>query len=143
MQETVNQRVARYRKLRDLNQAELAEKIGMKASTYSQMERSGNISAQRLLDIALVLKVDVGFLLYGDPEWIDETITLKRPPVVDPYPRRPEPDISDVDIILTNKDERIIKMYHDFDKEERAEFDRFLNDLYQKSRDKKKKKIDK
>lgn len=54
---TINERVAFYRKLRGMRQEDLAHKIGMKPSTYSQMERSGEISAARLLKIAEALDI--------------------------------------------------------------------------------------
>ena len=54
---TINERVAFYRKLRGMRQEDLAHKIKMKSSTYSQMERSGEISASRLLKIAEALDI--------------------------------------------------------------------------------------
>ena len=39
MSETINQRIALYRKIANLTQTQAAEKLGMKCSTYSQMER--------------------------------------------------------------------------------------------------------
>ena len=39
MGDTINERIALYRKMANLTQTEAAEKMGMKYSTYSQMER--------------------------------------------------------------------------------------------------------
>lgn len=64
--ETINQRITRIRKSKKITQKEMAERLGMKESTYSQMERQGNISAQTLLSIAAVLEVDINLLLYGE-----------------------------------------------------------------------------
>lgn len=54
---SINERVAFYRKLRGMRQEDLAHKINMKPSSYSQMERSGEISASRLLKIAEALDI--------------------------------------------------------------------------------------
>ena len=64
--ESLNKRIARLRKAKGLKQADMAERLGLKESTYSQMERQGNITAQKLLDIAAILGVDVNVLLYGE-----------------------------------------------------------------------------
>ena len=53
----VNRRIALYRKMANLTQTEVAEKMGMKCSTYSQMERKGSISTERLLTICKILGV--------------------------------------------------------------------------------------
>ena len=53
-----NDRIRQLRKKKGLSQAELAERLGMKTSTYSQMERSGKILAQTILDIAAILEID-------------------------------------------------------------------------------------
>ena len=55
---TINQRVAIYRKMANLTQTEAAERLGMKCSTYSQMERKGNISVDKLMAIAEVFGVN-------------------------------------------------------------------------------------
>ena len=47
MDKLINQRIALYRKMANLTQTEVAEKMGMKCSTYSQMERKGSISSER------------------------------------------------------------------------------------------------
>lgn len=65
MAESINERIKVWRKKRGLSQAELAEKLGMKSSTYSQCERSGTISCEMLIKIAHILTVDVRELLFG------------------------------------------------------------------------------
>ena len=64
--ETINQRVRKYRKDLFLNQSDVAQMLGMKTSTYSQMERMGNITCDTLLKLTKILKVDVLKLLYGE-----------------------------------------------------------------------------
>ena len=64
--ETINQRVKKQRKELFLSQADVAQMLDMKTSTYSQMERMGNITCETLLKLTEILKVDVLKLLYGE-----------------------------------------------------------------------------
>ena len=61
MDKSINQRIILYRKMANLTQTEVAEKMGMKCSTYSQMERKGSISTERLLALADIFGV-ISFL---------------------------------------------------------------------------------
>lgn len=61
----INKRIRTLRKLRDLTQAETANILGMKLSTYSQMERKGNIPASVLKRIAEIFNTDIYYILYG------------------------------------------------------------------------------
>ena len=67
----INQRVARYRKLKDLNQTQMADFMGIKTSTYSQKERKGKITAEEIVKIADILNINVNALLYGEVEKIN------------------------------------------------------------------------
>ena len=125
--ETINQRVAKCRKLADLNQAEAAEKLGMKTSTYSQMERKGKISAERLLKLAQIFNVHPNVLLYGDaympfPEETQQ-VSVSKPVVADD---------NTLLAILTNTEENIIKIYRNLSKEDRAEVKAFILDKFKK-----------
>ncbi|MBR2040373.1 MAG: helix-turn-helix transcriptional regulator [Clostridia bacterium] len=62
----INQRVRELRVSRKVNQKTLGKVLGIKTSTYSQMERKGNISAERLRLIAEYFKVDYNYLLSGE-----------------------------------------------------------------------------
>lgn len=62
---TINQRVKELRTSRNVSQETLGMFLGIKTSTYSQMERAGIISAERLKLIAEFFNVDYEFLLYG------------------------------------------------------------------------------
>ncbi len=143
MKETVNQRIARLRKLRGLTQAEMAEKLGMKSSTYSQMERTGNITTQRLIDIANILKVRVSDLLYDDPEAFSAPIVLNSAPVVEQMGFATERVEPKIDLILTQKEEMLVKIYRQFDKEQKAEIDKVINDMYKIFKEEKRKKAGK
>ena len=143
--ETINQRVAKCRKLADLNQAEAAEKLGMKTSSYSQMERKGKISAERLLKLAQIFNVHPNVLLYGDaympfpeetqqvsiskPVVADDNTLLASQPITEPV-TVPENIVSNS--ILTNTEENIIKIYRNLSKEDRAEVKAFILDKFKK-----------
>ena len=86
----INKRVTHYRKEARLTQAQVADLIGMKSSSYSQMEREGDISAERIVKLAEIFKIDVRLLLYGQelrfleeepqPPEGEETVVLSKPP---------------------------------------------------------------
>ena len=65
----INKRVVQYRKQAHLTQSEVAEYLGMKSSTYSQMERVGDISAEKIIKLAEVFNVDVRCLLYEEKDF--------------------------------------------------------------------------
>lgn len=67
MDKSINQRILLYRKMANLTQTEVAEKMGMKCSTYSQMERKGSINSERLLALSKILGVTPEMLLYESP----------------------------------------------------------------------------
>ncbi len=62
----INRRVKAERIRKGYTQEKLAFALNFKTSTYSQMERTGNISAEALIEIADVLNVDIIDLLYGN-----------------------------------------------------------------------------
>ena len=78
--ETVNKRIARYRRVAGLKQKEMAELLGMKFSTYSEKERNGTIESDFLLKIATILDIDPILLLCGDKKWepIQPTFSLTK-----------------------------------------------------------------
>ena len=65
MSNSINQNVASCRKLVGLKQSDVAEKLNLKTSTYSQMERKGNITAEMIVRLAELFKISPLILLYG------------------------------------------------------------------------------
>ena len=65
MLETINQRICFYRKKLKLTQSQVGKMLGVKTSTYSQMERRGNITCENLIKLSEILSVDTLTLLYG------------------------------------------------------------------------------
>ena len=107
--ETINQRVSRCRKLAGFTQERAAEELGIKHSTYSQMERKGNISAQMVLSLAEIFNVHPYDILYSEEERPEP---VNASPPSDPVPP-PEPEI-----ILTNLEQNIIKILRNIPKHE-------------------------
>ena len=66
LEETINQRITRYRKMLGYSQAQAADLLDMKHSTYSLKERGGDIDCKTLIKISDVFGVDVKVLLYGE-----------------------------------------------------------------------------
>ena len=62
----INQRIKDLRVSRNVPQKEMAELLGVKVSTYSQMERKGTIPAEKLKRIANFFCVDYAVLLDGE-----------------------------------------------------------------------------
>lgn len=81
----VNARIRALRKKHKFTQAELGKMLGYKTSTYSQMERKGNIDTELLKNLCKVFNVDVKYLLFGE---------VPEPKIITPEPPKPpEPEI--------------------------------------------------
>lgn len=65
MEKEINKRIRKYRKDAHLTQEKTANALGIKCSTYSQMERKGNIRADIAIKLADIFKVDPDFIIYG------------------------------------------------------------------------------
>lgn len=63
---TINERIRHFRKRLKYTQADVAKMLDMKISTYSQMERKGNITCETLIKLTDILKTDALTLLYGE-----------------------------------------------------------------------------
>lgn len=81
----VNARIRALRKKYAFTQEELGKMLGYKTSTYSQIERKGNIDTKLLKDLSKVFDVDVKYLLFGE---------VPEPKIITPEPPKPpEPEI--------------------------------------------------
>lgn len=137
MNETINQRVAKCRKLANLTQTDVAEKLGMKCSTYSQMERKGIISAERLSKMADIFNVSPYYLLTGEEPAVYET-----PPVVSTEAKheegvlRQEPaTIPKKEIfIVTKKEESLLKIIRNFSKPNYDRVMKFVETIYREEK---------
>lgn len=63
--ETINQRIAKYRRFVGYTQAQMAEMLNMNASTYAGKEQKGRIDCEMLIEISRILEVEIDVLLFG------------------------------------------------------------------------------
>ena len=97
----------------------------MKGSTYSQMEREGNIPAQRLLQIADVLGIEPRLLFEGEKpvaitETNDDIININEPK------KELEPVVQDV---FSQKEINMMKIYRILPQHKKNKFYEFLTGL--------------
>ncbi len=64
--ESINKRITYYREKAGYTKRQMAEKMGLKYTTYCRMENEGKIFVENLKILADVLDVDERVLLYGD-----------------------------------------------------------------------------
>ena len=141
MSDTINQRIALYRKMANLTQTEPAERMGMKYSTYSQMERKGNISAERLRALSEILGVKPEILLYGQEgkqnkelnfsaEKTEISNTLRQPSVL----AENTPSFAPAPFVPNRKEENILKILRNLPKEDYDEVIALINKKYKASK---------
>ena len=146
MTETINERIARCRKLANLTQTETAEKMGMKCSTYSQMERKGSISTDRLLILSHIFNVSPITLLFGtdidsnDNKSTGNTLNLEPQNEIKPALSQNgdfyENNFKSAPFIVSHKEENILKILRNLPKNSRDEIIEFINQKYQESKKK-------
>ncbi|MBO5321288.1 MAG: helix-turn-helix domain-containing protein [Clostridia bacterium] len=110
---TLNERIAECRNKSGKNQTEVAEMLGIKCSTYSQMERKGIVSADRLFKLAKIFGVTPCYLYDGTepcrpqepdsimPQTEGEMTTLNSPQI---------PFFKNDVFVITKKEENLIKI---------------------------------
>lgn len=140
---TVNQRVAIYRKMANLTQTEAAERLGMKCSTYSQMERKGNISVEKLFSIAKAFGIDPEVLLHDPmeppkrestppaklPRPTERINTVLREPVLTPDLQPP--------FLITKNEENLLTVLRNLPKSDYDDVRNYINEKYRNAKTKK------
>ena len=140
MPDSINERIRKYRIAKKLKQSELGEKLGLKCSTYSQMERKGTISVEMALKIAKILEIDPGLIIYGNETENKLEITpIKPQKVVANAPRTAieelygEPKKKEHDgefpFKLSNTEKNVITAYHYLTKPEQKEVRVFIDNV--------------
>ena len=126
MDKSINKRVRIYRKRAGLTQNELAERLGMKGSTYSQMEREGNIPANRLLQVADVLGIEPSILFEGEKVIVPE-VEVPVVEIAEPDPIFvPQPDPLE---ILSHKERNILKIFRFLPQEKKNKLYKYIMEL--------------
>ena len=134
MSETINQRVKKYRKLSNLTQREVSEKLDMKEPTYSQMERKGSISADMIKQLAELFGISTEALLY-DTSQSDNPFGL--PVLTGTRLYEPSPLLthsSDTGLVLSKREENIIKILKNLPRKDRDEVIAFIEEKYKKNK---------
>ncbi len=130
----VNQRIAKCRKRAGLRQEDMAEKLNIKPTTYSQMERNGNITAERLFAMAEIFGVTPCTLYYGKELCNKENpLSVKEVPTLalnQSAPHTPEKKI----FIPSKKEESLLSLLRNFSKEDAAKIYDLAGKLYQESK---------
>ena len=117
----INKRICEIRTKRGLTQSDVAERLDMKTTTYSQMEREGRIPANRIVDIAEILDVDPMFLLNGvEP--------LRQEPALP----KPEPENEPMELVLSNREKNNIEMLRNMKDEDREAAFKIIKELHDK-----------
>ena len=117
MSNEINQRIRSIRKELGIKQKEVAEYLGIKESTYSQMERTGNITCETAVKIARIFETDLNYLILG----------LEPTAIIPPQ----EKEIFEEDkLILTPNEESIITILRHFSKQDREECIKFIEKKY-------------
>ncbi len=119
MDSSINERLKKFRKSKGMRQEDLANKIGIKPTTYSQMERTGGITCERLLQLAAALEIDPNYLLTGE-NWTP--------------PPPPEPTNSKYDFLeKTSRQElEMIKVITLLNSKQRKAVFQYAYDIFQK-----------
>ncbi len=112
MKSTVNQRIREARKNKHYSQEQVGEFIGMKCSTYSQMERKGSISVDKALLLADILDADPYYIIFGKNKENLFEFTPTSPEIL--VVNEPDNFIDQIkkgqeELILTNSEKNIIK----------------------------------
>ena len=121
MNNEINKRIAHYRKLAGFSQTQVAEMLGLKISTYSQRERVGDISAECLKKLSVILDVSAEILLFGEEKKAEAILPKPKPePEVKFEPEQnAEPNLTPV--LLDRKEKDIITMYRNVRKSKKQE----------------------
>ena len=140
---TVNQRVAIYRKMANLTQTEAAERLGMKCSTYSQMERKGHISVDKLIAIAAAFGIEPSILLRDPMELTSEQSRPVEQPAAPAKPEMPifrEPVVAPASrpaFVISRNEENMLTILRNLPKADLDEVRSLINEKYQNSKKKK------
>ena len=136
---SLKERVVYCRKLLGYNQTQLAELMGMKPSTYSNMERSGNFSAIRLIDIAKALGISSNLLFNGVEEDAPVKIITNTQNVKIETLNQEIGDIDISPITYTRKEDQYFRIVHNMPKKYKEEVFEFIQEKYNEVKYKKSK----
>ncbi len=121
--ETINSRIASYRKLAGFTQEEAASLLNMKRSAYARMEKVGSPTPEQIKQIAELYRISVAMLLYGEDFALNSgngsagRVTLKQPSDRDIFP-------------LTTTEINAIRLLREFNEEDTKKVVDLINEIY-------------
>lgn len=129
MPDKINQRIKDAREKLGLKQYQVAQLLDMKESTYSQMERSGKINSERIVELSKILNVSTDYLLTGETPLdfspLDNSNSvLKEEPFYESEPQ----------ITLSQNEISIITILRNFPKNVREEVIDFIEQKYKETK---------
>lgn len=129
MPDKINQRIKESREKLGLKQYQVARQLDMKESTYSQMERSGKISSEKVVELSKILKVSTDYLLTGDDSIdfspLENGNSVLREESI--FEKEPE-------IILSQNEISIITILRNFPKNVREEVIDYIEKKYKETK---------
>ena len=120
MPNEINQRIRKIRKELRIKQKDVAAALGIKDSTYSQMERTGIITCETAIKLVKIFGTNLDFLLLGLESSID----------IPPKKEETTPPPDEDKIILTPNEQSIITVLRHFSKQDREECIAFIERKY-------------
>ena len=134
---TLNERIAECRNKSGKNQTEVAEMLGIKCSTYSQMERKGIISADRLFEMAKIFGISPCYL-FNETEPCREEVKTSIVPQTENMPsilNQPEIPMIKRDVfVVTKKEENLIKILRKLSKDDYNATMKFIEEMNRKQK---------
>ena len=134
---TVNERIAKYRRLSNLTQTDMAEKLNIKCSTYSQMERKGIVSAERLFQMAEIFGVSPCELFDGVEPCKQESSPFASTGENNQaliFHQPPMPKIEKEVFTVTKKEENLIKIIRNLSKANYDKTIKFIEEIYKEEK---------
>lgn len=131
----VNKRIKETRKKLHYTQGQVAEYMGMKCSTYSQMERKGSISVERAKKLAEILGADPDYIIYGQQQNDSVDFSPETPvslPVNDPQSFLDMIKNGQEELVLTNREKNIIKNYRELKENDKKDLWDYIQSKLQK-----------
>lgn len=129
MPDKINLRIKQSREKAGLKQYQVAQLLNMKNSTYSQMERSGKITSEKVIELSKILNVSIDYLLKGEEKLdfspVESNSTVFRDNVF--YEKEPEFRLSQNEI-------SIITILRNFPKNVREEVIDYIEQKYKETK---------
>ena len=125
----INKRIAGYRKLAGLTQAQAADLLGLKRNTYARMEKYGNPSPDMLKNIAELFRVSVATLIYGE----EDNAQFSKATI--PHLVLEQPSYDDV-LPLSILESNAIRIFRNLSKDDQQKIVDCFNEVYGQSKKK-------